>query len=220
LPAEPPSDYADQPSRRRKLQQVEPSGEEDDVRGGAWLFEPENREVLDFGTAIHALFERVTWAEEADVDAIVAEWSKGAVCSDDVRRDACRQFRDAMNRDEVRAALRRPSGACELWKEKRFEVVLAGAEWITGAFDRVTIERDGAGRIRQATILDYKSNRVSTEAQMSRAAKHYREQLALYARALAAILRAPPAAIRTQILFTRTARMWEMRKREIMQSAQ
>jgi ATP-dependent helicase/nuclease subunit A len=211
-PAAPPDTqgYAARPSRRNKLQQVEPSGEDEDVRSGAALFEPEKREVLDFGTAIHELFEKVAWAEESDADAIVEQWQAGSRCSEDVRRDVCRQFLDAMKSADVRQALQRPRGACELWKEKRFEVVLNVTEWVTGAFDRVVIELGSAGRPKTATILDYKSNRVSTEPQMARAAEHYRGQLSLYARALAHILRVPLKAIRTQILFTRTGRIWDI----------
>ena len=205
-----PAQFADAPSRRRRLVQVEPSAEEEDVRRAAQLFEPENRAILDFGSAIHALFEKVTWAEEADAEQIIRDWLPSSSCAEDVKRDVCDQFRRALAADEVPRALARPAGPVELWKEQRFEVILNGNEWVTGAFDRVVIHRTADGRAVRADILDYKSNQVTAEADLRKTAKRYRSQLELYARALAHILHLPLTAIQTSILFTRSARVWRM----------
>ena len=102
----------------------------------------------------------------------------------------------------VQAALRCPEGKVELWREKRFEVVLE-AQWVTGIFDRVTIIRDEKGTPQSATILDYKSNQIHQPAQFEKAIETYRPQLELYSKALSLILKIPQAAITKQLLFTR-----------------
>ena len=130
--------------------------------------------------------------------------------SPDVERDVSRQFAEALKSAEVRKALSRPEGAVELWREKRFEIVLGDAEWISGAFDRVTIHRAAGGCVTRAEILDYKSNRVESESQIEKTAEGYRPQLSLYGRALARILAVPSSAISLRLLFTRPARVYDL----------
>jgi ATP-dependent helicase/nuclease subunit A len=207
-----PPGFADRPSRRRRLVQVEPSAEEETVGRAARLFDAETRDVLDFGSAIHALLARVAWIEEADADAIVRQWTATAAgVKEEVRRDVCVQFRAMLQADAVRRALAKPAGRAELWREKAFEIILDGGNWVTGAFDRVTVFRDERGRAVRAAILDYKSDRVDDPRRLDRAAEKYRPQLALYGRALSLILGLPPARIGLQLLFTRPARVVECR---------
>jgi ATP-dependent helicase/nuclease subunit A len=94
----------------------------------------------------------------------------------------------------------------ELWREKRFEIVL-GREWVTGSFDRVVLRRDVAGRLLGADILDYKSNQVEGDEALHETAEHYRPQLDLYARALSRMLGLPAKAIGRHLLFTHPARV-------------
>ncbi|MBN1672695.1 MAG: PD-(D/E)XK nuclease family protein [Kiritimatiellae bacterium] len=171
-----------------------------------YLFDPETRDVLDFGSAIHALFEQVEWIETADPESIIAAWGATAAVTDEVKRDVCEQFRASLRAEEVRRALARPPGNVGLWREKRFEIVNRDG-WVTGAFDRVTIRRDAGGRPVQAEIMDFKSNRIATEQELDRAVRQYREQLLLYGQALAQILRLDRTAIETRILFTRAGRV-------------
>jgi len=199
-----PRSFARRASRRARLKHVEPSAAEDAETRLAWVFDPESSEVLEFGRAVHELFQRVEWLEQADPEAVIRAWLPSAECGDAVRRDACAQFRRALAAEPVRAELARPDGPVELWREKSFEVIL-DRKLVAGAFDRVTIRRDAGGRAVAATILDYKSNRVEDRAAMARAAERYAEQLRLYRRALARILNLAPARIRTAILFTRAA---------------
>jgi ATP-dependent helicase/nuclease subunit A len=205
-PAAIPADFAARASTRRRLAAVEPSAREALVRKAAWLFDAESRRVLDFGTAIHALFEQVAWIETADAEAIVRDWLKTSADPEAVRRDAGEQFRRALGAAEVRGALGRPAGAAELWREKRFEIVFEDGAWVSGTFDRVTILRDGRGRAERAVILDYKSDRIEA-SQAAAAAEKYREQLDLYAQALARILKLDASAISRELLFTRPARV-------------
>ncbi len=212
-PAAPPFEAAPAPglaardSMRRRLARLEPSLETTHRIPASSLFTPESREVLDFGTAIHALFEQVAFAEEADVEAIVGGWRDGAAVPEAVRRDVVHQFRQAMQMPAVRQALARPAGRVELWRERSFEMVL-DARWVSGQFDRVLIQRDAAGHARAASILDYKSNRIPDEpAACARKVDEYRPQLDIYRRALARILDMPEQAIDCGLVFTRIGRV-------------
>lgn len=204
-----PADFAGRESRRRTLKRVEPSGREERERKGAWFFSAEARDVLEFGSAIHEMFQRVTWIDESDADALAAEWASGAACGPAVRRDAVEQFKKAMSAPEVRAALARPAGRAELWREKRFDLV-EGRDWITGTFDRVVIRRDGRGEVEGAEILDFKSDRVRNDADIRRAAETYRGQMTLYRVALCRMLGCPGDRIAVKLLFTRVGRVAEV----------
>jgi len=202
-----PPDFNSLPASREPLVAVEPSAHEPFSQRASHLFNREARDVLDFGSAIHGLYEQIEWMEEADPDRIAAEWRSTATVSPVVADDVCRQFLQSVQSGEVRAALARPAGDVILWREKRFEVILDENHWVSGAFDRVTIRRDREGRPAGAVILDYKSNRVETEAEVARTARRYEGQLSLYRRALARILDIQTETIELSLLFTRPGRV-------------
>ncbi len=198
-----PANYDEHPSTRVRLERVEPSSEKEVVTSAAILFRQVMREILDFGTAIHALFEAVEWIDALDTEAVIATWLTQSTDNDEVKRDVCEQFRNAVVLPTVREALSRPGGQVELWREKSFEIVLEN-QWVSGQFDRVTIMRDANGHATSATILDYKSNQIDKPAEFKKASEEYRAQLDVYGRALSHILKLPESAITKQLLFTRT----------------
>jgi len=216
-----PSGSVPAPPARRRLIRVEPArGAPVESAAGAeadrrldWLFHPENRATLEFGSAIHELLRAVEWAEAADVEGIIRAFHARSAAAADVRRDAAAQFRQALADPEVRRALARPAGRAELWREQAFEAVL-GDQWISGAFDRVVIQRDDAGQAQAAVILDFKSHRVAA-AGLQAKAEDCRAQLEWYRRALALLLRLPPDRIRLQILFTRPGQVVELEAERI-----
>ncbi len=206
-PAVFPAGYAKRPAACARLERIQPS-EAGHREAAARLFDPEHRDVLAFGTAVHAMFERVEWADDADVDAIVAAWEGTARASPGVRRDAPAQFRRAMAAPSLRSALGRPDAAgVTLWRERKFEVVLEEG-WVSGVFDRVTLQRDAAGAVLCADLLDYKTNRVQTGEAVRAAAEGYRGQMELYRRALCRILDIEPSRVRTSLFFTVPGRLW------------
>jgi ATP-dependent helicase/nuclease subunit A len=83
-----------------------------------------------------------------------------------------------------------------------------GRYLVSGRFDRLVVERNAAGKPVRATVFDFKSNRVETEADMRAAAAGYAGQMADYARAAAHLLGLQPADIATVMLFTRTGQVW------------
>jgi ATP-dependent exoDNAse (exonuclease V) beta subunit len=191
--------YGQRPSRRRRLSRVTPSGSGGEEEGAALLFGPGLQAAFGLGTAVHELFERIEWLDEADLDQVVDDWRGTTTADPALQESAVEHFRRAAGGEAFRAALARPGGEAELWRERSFEVVL-GDEWVTGTFDRVVVGRDG-GAVR-ATVLDFKTNDVPTGEAVRKTVEHYRPQMELYARALGYLLDLDPADVRLRLLFT------------------
>ncbi|MDD5482561.1 MAG: UvrD-helicase domain-containing protein [Kiritimatiellae bacterium] len=188
-------------ARRAFLEKTEPSLEEKIPLNAAWLFKDESAEVLHFGSAIHELFRRVEWSDNARPDEIIRAWQPAPSCPDKVIRDVKKQFLRAMAGTEIRAALAQPAGPAELWREKSFDVILAG-KWVSGIFDRVVIRRADSGAPISAKIIDYKSNRATAPEKISEISLGYKPQIALYRRALASLLNLRESDIEACLLFT------------------
>lgn len=191
--------------RLAPLQRLEPSGGDTTPRGAAWLFTETAHEVLQFGSAIHALFEQIEWIEDADADALVERWQSMTDVSGKVARDAVAQFRYAFAQPEVQAALARPDQPVQLWREKRFHFI-QDDRLVSGVFDRVTVTIINAAPAA-ATILDYKSDQVESEAKLQAAVGRHRDQLNLYRNALSHILSIPRDTIACRLLFSRPGRV-------------
>ncbi len=191
-------------SRRIILKRSEPSKQESFVRRAADLFEPESRDVLDFGSAIHELFEKIEWCDEkTDADKIISEWSSSAGCTGEIYTDVCTQFRDTLTSEEIRRALAKPDKNAILRREWKFDIILDN-EWVSGAFDRVIILNSADSKPTGAIIMDYKSNRIEpTSFHINRIAETYRKQMELYRRALSQILGISEKKIELKLLLTR-----------------
>ncbi len=184
-----------------ELEEVEPSAATDFVQQGDRVFDPDSTRVLDFGTHMHALFERVEWLEDADPEGLLADWRRETGPDADMDAHITPQFRACFERPDFRRELARPAGRVELWREKRFEIVLDG-QWMSGTFDRVVLARGEGGGLAGAVILDFKTNRVEGATAVARTVEHYTPQLQAYRRALSAMLGLPAERIRAVLLFT------------------
>ena len=125
------------------------------------------------------------------------------------------QFRRCLAQAEARACLARPSGATqsEVWREASFSFVRdgkSGPEIVSGRFDRLVVERDAAGRPKCATVVDFKSNRLQTDAALADKAGGYAGQMRDYAAAAATLLGLDPHHVTSVILFTRAGRAWQV----------
>lgn len=174
-----------------------PSDEHAGELAAAKLFALEGRGAADFGTAVHALFEEVEWAGHAEVAALVAKWAEPGPAT--VEAVAC------LRAPELAAVWTRPAGAAEVWREQAFEIVLDGA-WLTGVFDRVVVERDAAGRAVRATVWDFKTDRVETEADVAAAVARHSGQLNLYRRVAGVLTGAGEGAVECALVLTRLRR--------------
>jgi ATP-dependent helicase/nuclease subunit A len=216
-----------------RLNRVEPSKQDAGVRPAASCFKRESGDVRVFGSAIHRLFQQIEWIETFDLEQAVQAWRATATEPAAVLRDVEQQFRTSLAAPDVRRALSREharqaeletTGETKhtanaatapdadsgikpnlvLWREKAFELLLDGA-LLAGQFDRVVLSRDASGVVQQATLLDFKSNRVENEAALQFTADKYREQMALYTVALRRIL--GPVPVTAQLVFTRVGRV-------------
>ena len=168
----------------------QPSAEAEETVSMADLFSAAREGGLGVGLAVHDLFRRVEWAEELTprrLDALVADWRRDAGPEAPALDRAERLVRQAFATAAIRRVFERPAPTAEVWRERAFEAVIDGA-WTSGAFDRVTILRDAAGKIANARIADFKSD-ACTPAGAADLALRYRPQMALYRQALARILR-------------------------------
>ncbi len=176
----------------------------------AYSFGRESGDVRNFGSAIHRLLERIEWIEDADMDAVIADWRAESTEPASLLNDVATQFRNCVKAATVRAVLNRPADAvhAEVWRETPFDYVresAGGKEILTGRFDRLIIECDEKHRPVRATVVDFKSNRVSDIAAMHKTADGYRGQMQDYAAAAARLLGLPRQAVKAVLLFTRLA---------------
>jgi len=102
---------------------------------------------------------------------------------------------------KLRQVFRRPSTNSDARNEWRFDVVV-GERWLTGSIDRVVIEYDASGRPTSATIYDYKTDSIDSNATRESLTRHYSRQLLAYRDALAAISRIPTDKIRLVLVYT------------------
>ena len=177
------------------------------------VFDREASDVRAFGSAIHRLFERIAWIEDADLEAVIAGWRAEAPESEDLLRDVETQFRNCLASPEVRAVLARPAGVAQadVWRETAFDTVCEGAngrEIVTGRFDRLVIARDPFNQPVSAWVVDFKSNRVADVSEMADTAAGYKTQMQDYAAAAARLLGLPAGAVKTRLLFTRLGKVY------------
>ena len=194
----------------RHMLAVEPSGQELHERPAALLFSRDNQDALDLGNAIHALFEQVSWSAEAEPAPIIEAWRTSSSLPEEVIQGICRHFSDALGSAAFQAALARPGGSVELWREKPFEVLLPGVGWVRGVFDRVVIRLNKAGNPKSVLIQDYKSNIIHDEAHFGDVTEGYRSQLRLYGQAAEHMFKLGSNEVTLQLLFTRDSRVYDL----------
>lgn len=180
----------------------------------AYLFGRESGDARDFGAAIHRLLERIAWIEDVDIERVIRDWRAQSTEPPALLDDVETQFRQCVNAVSVRALLQRPAGAAhaDVWREMPFDYVAGsgGGEIVSGRFDRVVMIGDSNRQPLQATVVDFKSNRVSDLETMRNTAEGYRGQMRDYAAAAARLLGLPSRAVKPVLLFTRLAETYEL----------
>lgn len=202
-------DFIRQSSQRKRLVQISPSAQVEHERNAATLFERAYQESLDFGSALHELFAKVSWIDETNVEKLTQKWYQRSSAEERFKKRVIEQFRQSIEASDLRKALTRPEGNAELWREQSFEIVL-GDKWVTGIFDRVAIERDASGKPLRATVIDFKSDEIKNETELAKAAKRYRPQLSLYGQALSRMLGIDPARLTLRLAFTGPGRVIDL----------
>ena len=208
-PAEPAGRRVERRGKRIALATVSPSGLEHAERNAGDLFALARRERFDFGTAIHELFEQVSWIDDVDAQAILRQWIEDHRHGSAFVQRVSDHFLHAVQSPMLQDCLRRPSGDVALWRERRFEVIL-NRDWVTGVFDRVVIENDRGARPIRATILDYKTDHVESENDMASTGETYRAQLVTYRAALSRYLDLDEEKIGLFLVFTGPGLVYEI----------
>jgi ATP-dependent exoDNAse (exonuclease V) beta subunit len=166
------------------------------VRDAARLFALDGGWAREFGRTVHALLAGVEWGGADAEKKLAAEWREhGAAGTAAI---------DCVRAPELAEVWHRKPGA-ELWRERAFELVLDGA-WVTGVFDRVVVERDAAGRAVRATVFDFKTDAVASEADAQVAVARHAAQLSIYRRAVARLTGLEENGVGGRLVFTRLAR--------------
>jgi len=203
------ADYARRPAARRRPERVRPSEEGEGETDVEQALEPARIHGRRFGQALHELFERVTWLDETDPVELAATWKSETRLPSPQAEGVARRFLAVMADPALVALFQRPEGAMELWREKRFEIIVDN-RWISGVFDRVILRPDPETGARRAEIIDFKSNRIAGEEALRETVALYRPQMEEYRRVLSRLAGLPGEAIRLRLLFTHALRAVEV----------
>ncbi|MCP5487270.1 MAG: UvrD-helicase domain-containing protein [Verrucomicrobia bacterium] len=191
------------PNRNTEAVRRTPSAEAEAPRDAAFLFDAAVLDSLEIGHAVHHLLEQVTWVDDVDPDALFAAWLAADRPGDRVAAQVRQHWETSLAVQALAAPARTGYASVEVWNEYTFDCLLAG-EWVTGAFDRIVVYRDDAGKPVAADIFDYKTNQIDEPDARNKLKKKYRPQLALYQTVLAAILGIDVAAVSAALILTRT----------------
>lgn len=181
-------------SRMRPTRRT-PSGSETSIVTSRQLFSRGGRFARSYGTLVHAFFEQVEWLDQTNTAELEKKWTSVPCLDAALRARAADEVQRCLEVPEVRAILSRPSPDAQLWREKRFEILL-GHEWLSGTFDRVMIEP------HRATILDFKTDKVTTPEDFAARVNGYRPQLQTYREVIRRMTGLPLEAIHCRLIFT------------------
>jgi ATP-dependent helicase/nuclease subunit A len=148
-----------------KRSRSSPSGQKKDsstAKGGSG-------EGRRFGTAVHAVFEKVGWIDEEE-----------PVFSDNAA-ESC--VKEALQATDVRELFTRGGREVSLHREQQIEAVIDGT-WMSGVIDRLHLHRNPKGEVARVEILDFKTDRVETAGELR---EKYAGQMGAYRKAMALI---------------------------------
>jgi ATP-dependent exoDNAse (exonuclease V) beta subunit len=184
-----------QPVQRRT-----PSEEENFHLLGRDFLTPQREVSRRMGTLVHELFEAVTWLDAGGVKALMKQWQSRGL-DQRVRFDeAAERVTKALKNEAARKFFENSGGQSEVWTERRFDLLLEG-EWISGTLDRVVLECDANGICTQATLVDFKTDHVTSVEEAGAKAVSYAPQLDLYKKAVQRLTGLSAERIKTALIF-------------------
>jgi len=170
-----------------------PSAGAEFEREASRVFTSSMRERREFGSAVHAAFERIEWIHDMD--------QVNVLLSVDTAPDVFEHVDKSLRSQEIAGLFIPPVKACDVWREQSFETLLDG-KWISGVFDRVVIMRDDAGKPESAAILDFKTNRIDQPEKLEELTEHYRSQLETYRAVISRLTQLSAEKIKLLLVFT------------------
>ncbi len=186
-------------------------------------------QALDRGSVLHAWFELIEWLDEGEPDDDTLREAAGPLVSHSADLpNLIRQFREALARPAVRAALSRSSyqrparldspsqvhagpnvtrPGWTVFRECPF-AIREGEVILNGRFDRLVVLCDGE-RMVGADVLDFKTDALAADDSQALEARvaWYRPQLEAYRRAAAAMLQLDADHVSARLIFTEPGRV-------------
>ena len=164
--------------------------------------------AMDWGTAMHACFEQITWLDDGmpDDDLIRRKLQALQLPQTNVAAVVAR-FRRALQHPAVRTLLSRSAYAPDLkpqvWNERTF-VVRREDTILRGTFDRLVVLFDGDTPVR-ADVIDFKSDSLDPNdpAAITEKKDLYRPQLEAYRSAVQQLYGLPTNQITTRLVLRR-----------------
>ncbi len=147
------------------------------------------RAAAEFGTQVHAVFERLTRWDDADKPV----WAQSPAT------DAEKTVAECLQCPDIKALFMPPTGTV-IMKEQRIEAI-EGDKWISGIIDRLQLNGD------HATIIDFKTDRTDSPDELR--ARHA-DQLNAYAAIVARITGIKPQNIACVLVSTHMKRVVEL----------
>lgn len=185
VPEEPASlaaaDKLRAPVARRKRRKPSEAGHELAASRTAGLFSGGGQE---FGTAVHEVFEQIEW------------WQPGQSLAGG--KDAVDLVRKCLAVPEIQALFTRESHWDEALRELPVEFMEKDTWW-SGVIDRLVLRREADGKIRQAVLIDCKTDRVGDPGTLR---ERYSGQLMIYRRAISTALNIEADQVQTFLLGT------------------
>ena len=158
---------------------------------GGDLFATNSTLATQFGSEVHKAFEWIEW------------WNDEAQTQLEKQRSKISKAVEAVERCFGNAAITAHFTAdpsAKVWRERAFEVMIDG-ELCSGVFDRVVMRTDCA------EIVDFKTDRVQDEAELTLVVERHRPQLDWYRRVLMQMNGLAADQITCRLLFTHIQRL-------------
>ena len=133
-----------------------------------------------FGTAIHALLERVAWVDESPPVLPASEAGKVVA--------------QLLENPALHEVFARQGRSIDLFREQPTTAILEG-RILSGIIDRLHLHRDPAGSVTRVDVIDYKTDAVRDPAELR---ERYAGQMAAYQTVLRRIY--PNADVRAHLL--------------------
>ena len=197
----------------RRMESITPSGQEGAgvVKLGQ-ILSIGNAPALERGTAVHALLSRIEW-----IDGLPAldQWI-ASIPNHEATPEACRIAARELHprlckaKDKLTEVFNpqlwldrwKADGVMrlEVWRERRFAAIV-NHDLMNGSFDRVVLGYDSAGTRVRAQILDFKTDRITTDAEREERRAYYQPQLTAYIQALHHLTGLPESAIQAELVW-------------------
>lgn len=134
---------------------------------------PDGRSALEFGTAVHNLFEQIEWLP-----------ADGSLPLDETDSDEARLVCQALRVPEIAAVFRETAGSV-VYNEQNIDALwpVNGEEtWTSGTIDRLVLTYEG-DKVVSAKVYDYKTNirqGKTAQEQDANLREHYQGQMSAY----------------------------------------